>query len=78
MLSPRASSLTEQNRHLLTNPDGSYTERGQDVIRQPPPPSAEWDKPKSFCGTVQYLSDAASFVTGSVVVIDGGFNCYAM
>ena len=28
--------LTEQNRALLTNPDGSYTERGQDVIRQTP------------------------------------------
>jgi len=28
--------LTNQNRSLLTNPDGSYTERGQDVIRQTP------------------------------------------
>ena len=28
--------ITEQNRSLLTNPDGSYTERGQDVIRQTP------------------------------------------
>lgn len=28
--------LTEQNRSLLTNPDGSYTQRGEDVIRQTP------------------------------------------
>ena len=69
--------LTEQNRHLLTNPDGSYTERGQDVIRQTP--FGRMGRAEELCGTVQYLiSDAASFVTGSVVVVDGGFNCYAM
>lgn len=38
--------LTEQNRALLTNPDGSYTERGQDVIRQTP--SDVWVVQKSF------------------------------
>lgn len=69
--------LTEQNRHLLTNPDGSYTGRGQDVIRQTP--FGRMGRAEELCGTVQYLiSDAASFVTGSVVVVDGGFNCYAM
>lgn len=69
--------LTEQNRHLLTNPDGSYTSRGQDVIRQTP--FGRMGRAEELCGTVQYLiSDAASFVTGSVVVVDGGFNCYAM
>lgn len=69
--------LTEQNRHLLTNADGSYTERGQDVIRQTP--FSRMGRAEELCGTVQYLiSDAASFVTGSVVVVDGGFNCFAM
>lgn len=69
--------ITEQNRALLTNPDGSYTERGKDVIRQTP--FGRMGKPEELCGTIHYLmSDAASFVTGTVAVVDGGFNIYAM
>lgn len=69
--------LTNQNRALLTNPDGSLTERGQDVIRQTP--FKRFGRPEELCGTIQYLiSDAASFVTGTVAVVDGGFNAFAM
>lgn len=69
--------LTEQNRTLLTNPDGSYTQRGQDVIRQTP--FGRMGRAEELCGTIQYLiSDAASFVTGTVAVVDGGFNAFAM
>ncbi|WP_303676482.1 SDR family oxidoreductase [uncultured Muribaculum sp.] len=69
--------LTNQNRALLTNPDGSLTEHGADVIRQTP--SKRFGKPEELCGTIQYLiSDAASFVTGTVAVVDGGFNAFAM
>ena len=69
--------ITEQNRALLTNPDGTYTERGKDVIRQTP--FGRMGKPEELCGTIQYLmSDAASFVTGTVAVVDGGFNIFAM
>jgi NAD(P)-dependent dehydrogenase (short-subunit alcohol dehydrogenase family) len=69
--------ITEQNRALLTNPDGSYTQRGQDVIRQTP--FGRMGKPEELCGTIQYLmSDAATFVTGTVAVVDGGFNIFAM
>lgn len=69
--------ITEQNRTLLTNPDGSYTERGQDVIRQTP--FGRMGKPEELCGTIHYLmSDASSFVTGTVAVVDGGFNIFAM
>ena len=69
--------ITEQNRALLTNPDGTYTERGKDVIRQTP--FGRLGKPEELCGTIQYLmSDAASFVTGTVAVVDGGFNIFAM
>lgn len=69
--------LTNQNRALLTNPDGSLTERGSDVIRQTP--FKRFGKPEELCGTIQYLiSDAASFVTGTVAVVDGGFNAFAM
>lgn len=69
--------LTEQNRSLLTNPDGSYTQRGQDVIRQTP--FGRMGRPEELCGTIQYLiSDASRFVTGTVAVVDGGFNTFAM
>ena len=69
--------ITEQNRELLTNPDGSYTERGQDIIRQTP--FGRMGEPEELCGTIHYLmSDAAKFVTGTVAVVDGGFNTFAM
>lgn len=69
--------ITEQNRALLTNPDGTYTQRGQDVIRQTP--FGRMGEPEELCGTIHYLmSDAARFVTGTVAVVDGGFNCFAM
>ncbi len=69
--------ITEQNRSLLTNPDGTYTERGQDVIRQTP--FGRMGEPEELCGTIHYLmSDASKFVTGTVAVVDGGFNIFAM
>ena len=69
--------LTEQNRSLLTNPDGSYTQRGQDVIRQTP--FGRMGEPEELCGTIHYLmSDASKFVTGTVAIVDGGFNVFAM
>ena len=69
--------LTEQNRALLTNPDGTYTQRGQDVIRQTP--FGRMGRAEELCGTIQYLiSDAASFVTGTVAGVDGGVNAFAM
>lgn len=69
--------LTNQNRALLTNPDGSLTERGADVIRQTP--FKRFGKPEELCGTIHYLiSEASAFVTGTVAVVDGGFNAFAM
>lgn len=69
--------ITEQNRALLTNPDGTYTQRGQDVIHQTP--YGRMGDPEELCGTIHYLmSDAAKFVTGTVAVVDGGFNVFAM
>ena len=69
--------LTEQNRSLLTNPDGTYTKRGQDVVRQTP--FGRMGDPEELCGTIHYLmSDAAKFLTGTVAVVDGGFNAFAM
>jgi NAD(P)-dependent dehydrogenase (short-subunit alcohol dehydrogenase family) len=69
--------LTNQNRALLTNEDGSLTERGADVIRQTP--FKRFGRPEELCGTIQYLiSDASSFVTGTVAVVDGGFNAFVL
>lgn len=69
--------LTEQNRTLLTNPDGSWTQRGADVIRQTP--FGRMGEPEELCGTIHYLiSEASKFVTGTVAVVDGGFNTFAM
>ena len=69
--------VTNQNRALLTNPDGSLTARGASVIRQTP--FGRFGEPEELCGTIQYLiSDASSFVTGTVAVVDGGFNAFAM
>lgn len=69
--------LTDQNRSLLTTPDGELTERGNDIIRQTP--SKRFGKPEELCGTIQYLiSEASAFVTGTVAVVDGGFNVFAI
>lgn len=67
--------LTEQNRNLLTNPDGSFTERGQKVISQTP--FKRFGHPDELQGALVWLlSDAAKFVTGSMVCVDGGFSIF--
>lgn len=69
--------LTEQNLLLLTDGKGHLTERGRDVIRQTP--FKRFGEPEELCGTIQYLiSEASRFVTGTVAVVDGGFNVFAM
>ena len=68
--------LTEQNRFLLTNEDGSLTERGSSVIRSTP--MARFGRPEEMSGAVIYLcSEAASFVTGTVLALDGGFDAFS-
>ena len=68
--------ITEQNRELLTNKDGSLTERGNQVISHTP--MGRFGEPEDLDGTILFLiSDAAKFVTGIVVPIDGGFSSYA-
>lgn len=64
--------LTEQNRTLLTNTDGSYTERGNLVINQTP--FKRFGHTDELIGALQWLlSDASAFVTGTVINVDGGF-----
>lgn len=67
--------LTEQNRNLLTNSDGSYTARGTAAINQTP--FGRFGAPDELIGTLIFLcSDASRFVTGVTVPVDGGFNVF--
>lgn len=68
--------LTEQNRTLLTNPDGSLTDRAKDVVRATP--FGRMGEPEELNGAIIYLaSDASKFVTGTVLPIDGGFSIFS-
>lgn len=67
--------LTEQNRSLLTTPDGGFTPRGELVIRQTP--FKRFGHPDELKGALVWLlSDASRFVTGSMICVDGGFSIF--
>lgn len=69
--------ITEQNRTLLTNPDGSYTDRGNTIIAHTP--FRRFGEPEELLGTLHYLvSDASQFVTGTVAIVDGGFDAFSI
>ncbi|MBL4678720.1 MAG: SDR family oxidoreductase [Mucilaginibacter sp.] len=68
--------LTEQNRNLLTTPDGGYTPRGESVIRKTP--FKRFGHPDELIGALVWLlSDASAFVTGSMICVDGGFSIFS-
>lgn len=68
--------LTEQNRTLLTEADGSLTQRGNQIKTHTP--MNRFGKPEDLLGTLQWLcSDASAFVTGTIVPVDGGFSAYS-
>jgi Dehydrogenases with different specificities (related to short-chain alcohol dehydrogenases) len=69
--------ITEQNRALLTNPDGSYSDRGNTIIAHTP--FRRFGNPEDLLGTLHYLvSDASKFVTGTVAIVDGGFDAFSI
>ncbi len=68
--------LTEQNRTLLTNSDGTLTSRGDKIITQTPF-SRFGQADELGCALIWLLSDASSFVTGSDIVIDGGYTSFS-
>ncbi|TRZ44321.1 SDR family oxidoreductase [Robertkochia solimangrovi] len=67
--------LTDQNRSLLTEPDGSLTARGHKIIGQTP--MGRFGDPEDLISTLLWLCDPASaFVTGTVIPVDGGFTAF--
>lgn len=69
--------ITEQNRGLLTHADGSYSDRGNTIIAHTP--FRRFGNPEDLLGTLHYLvSDASRFVTGTVAIVDGGFDSFSI
>lgn len=68
--------LTEQNRNLMIEADGSFTPRAQKVIAHTP--MGRFGEPDELIGALLWLTDSkgAGFVTGSVIAVDGGFSAY--
>lgn len=68
--------LTEQNRSLLMEEDGSLSARGKQIIAHTP--FGRFGEPEELSGTLLWLcSDASKFVTGTIIPVDGGFNAYS-
>lgn len=68
--------IGDQNRAVLINPDGSLTERSKKVIARTP--MKRFGDITELNGIVQFLcSDAASFITGAIIPVDGGFSSFS-
>lgn len=68
--------IGEQNKNVLINPDGSLTERSSKILARTP--MRRFGDINELNGAVQFLcSDAASFITGTILPIDGGFSSFS-
>ncbi len=69
--------LTDQNRALLTNPDGTLTARGDKILAHTP--MQKFGQPEDLTGALLFLSDesASSFINGIVLPVDGAFSAYS-
>ncbi len=65
-----------QNRALLLNEDGTYTDRGHTIIQNTP--MKRFGEANELHGALHFLcSDASKFVTGIVIPVDGGFSAFS-
>jgi NAD(P)-dependent dehydrogenase (short-subunit alcohol dehydrogenase family) len=68
--------IADQNRAVLLNADGSYTTRALTIVAHTP--MGRFGRPEELNAAVQWLcSDSASFVTGVVLPVDGGFSAFS-
>lgn len=69
--------LTNQNKDLLLNEDGSLTTRSNKIITNTP--MNRFGEPKELLGTLLWLVDESysGFVTGITVPVDGGFMAFS-
>lgn len=68
--------IGDQNRAVLINPDGSLTDRSKKVLAKTP--MGRFGDIDELNGAVQFLcSDAAKFITGALLPIDGGFSAFS-
>jgi len=68
--------IGDQNRNVLINPDGSYTDRSLKVLARTP--MKRFGDIRELNGAVKFLcSDAASFITGVILPVDGGFSSFS-
>ena len=68
---------TAQNAALLWNPDGSPTARTGKILSATP--MGRFGRPEELNGTLLFLlnNEAAGFITGVTIPIDGGFSAYS-
>lgn len=68
--------ITAQNKDLLTNPDGSFTDRSKKILAGTP--MNRMGEPEELLGGLLFLlcKEASGFINGIILPIDGGFNAY--
>ena len=69
--------VTNQNRNMLMNADGSLTPRSEKILAATP--MGRFGEADELLGTLLWLCDskASGFVNGIVVPVDGGFSAYS-